>query len=114
MKRAAAAVACLAVGVAMAVAPAVAAPNVVAAASGLYAPSEVVVVAGTALTFVNADAVAHDVTAIENDANGDPVFASETIFRGTAAVEGVADLAPNTYDFYCTVHTEMRGLLTVV
>lgn len=85
-----------------------AAPNVVAAVNSMYAPAEVVIAAGTGLTFVNFDLSSHDVVAEHNE------FASATIDRGATKVVGVESLAPNTYGFTCTVHPEMFGNLTVV
>lgn len=86
-----------------------ASPNVVVAVSATFAPGEVVIAAGTGLTLVNADADSHDLTAVYGE------FASETIGRGeTAKVVGVESLAPNTYNFFCTVHPDMFGNLTVV
>jgi len=89
-------------------------PNVIVAARNLFVPAEVVVAEGTGLTFANTDAVPHDVTANETDAGGAPLFRSDTILAGTTPVTGVEDLEPNTYSFFCTVHEEMWGLLTVV
>ena len=91
-----------------------ASPNVVVAARNQFAPAEVVMAEGTGLTFANTDAVPHDVTAMDTDGSGAPLFRSDTILAGTAAVEGVEDLEPNTYSFFCTVHPDMWGLLTVV
>lgn len=94
--------------------PARSVPNAVVAVGALYVPGEVVVAAGTGLTFANLDAMSHDVTATESGPVGGLAFRSATIGRGTAPVVGVEDLEPNTYSFYCTVHTDMFGLLTVV
>ncbi|MEA3075197.1 MAG: hypothetical protein QOF60_105 [Actinomycetota bacterium] len=106
--------AALAVAVVGGPAPATAVPNVVVANGSRFLPPEVRVVQGTGLTFVNTDGVPHDVTAVERGSNGQPLFKSATIVTGTSPVAGVEALAPNTYSFFCTVHTEMRGLLTVV
>ena len=90
-------------------APAGAQPNVIVAVSATYAPAEVVIVAGTGLTLVNLDADTHDVTAVHGE------FSSATIGRGERAkVVGVESLEPNTYSFFCTVHPDMFGNLTVV
>ena len=62
----------------------------------------------TGLTFVNLHASSHDVNAVYGE------FRSKTISRDTAEVVGVASLAPNTYSFFCTVHPDMFGNLTVV
>jgi glucose/arabinose dehydrogenase/plastocyanin len=96
-------------GIGVGAPPASAMPNVIAAARNQFLPAEVVIAEGTGLTFANTDAVPHDVTSDEPG-----LFHSSTIVTGTSRVVGVEDLAPNTYTFYCTVHTEMWGLLTVV
>lgn len=108
-RRGVAVVGALALAVVAVPPPAQAAPNVIVAVSGVYAPAELVVPAGTGLTLVNLDESSHDVVAVEGQ------FASATIGRGTAKVLGVESLAPNTYSFYCTVHPDdMWGNLTVV
>lgn len=89
-------------------------PNVVVAARNQFVPAEVIVPEGTALTFANTDAVPHDVTAMETDGGGAPLFRSQTILTGTTPVTGVQDLEPSTYTFFCTVHPDMWGLLTVL
>lgn len=99
---------------ALVVVPARGVPNMVVAARNQFQPREVIVAEGTALTFANTDAVPHDVTSVELRGDGRPLFSSATIGTGTAAVAGVAELEPNTYSFYCTVHAEMQGLLTIV
>lgn len=89
-------------------APAQAAPNVIVAVSAVFAPGEIVVPQGTGVTFANLDEISHDVTADQGE------FRSDTIQRSFTKVEGVEALGPNTYSYYCTVHPEMWGLLTVV
>jgi glucose/arabinose dehydrogenase/plastocyanin len=93
---------------------AVAVPSVVTAARNLFVPGETFVAQGTGLTFANTDAVLHDITASDTGSNGQPLFKSRTILTGTAPVDGVQNLAPNTYPYYCTVHPEMFGLVTVL
>ncbi len=78
-----------------------------------YLPADVTIDEGEPLTYVNLDVPEHDVTSQDLDEDDQPLFASETIGTGTAAVEGVETLPPGTYDFFCTVHPEMQGTLTV-
>lgn len=79
-----------------------------------YVPADVTIEEGESLTYVNLDAAPHDVTSRDGDADDEPLFASPTITTGTAGVEGVELLAAGTYDFFCTIHPEMQGTLTVI
>ena len=46
--------------------------------------------------------------------DGEPLFNTPTFLGPTTkAVEGVQYLGAGTYDFYCTIHPEMTGRLTV-
>jgi glucose/arabinose dehydrogenase len=54
------------------------------------------------------------VVARQNNPDGTPMFASATIGQGqTAPVEGVEELLPGSYPFYCTIHPQMAGTLSV-
>ncbi|MBW3661667.1 MAG: cupredoxin domain-containing protein [Actinobacteria bacterium] len=82
-----------------------------------YVPEEVTIEEGASLTLTNADLPApHNVTAREYGEDGGPLFASDTIAAGQQAdVTGTSQLAPGTYDFYCTVHpTTTTGTLEVI
>jgi plastocyanin len=85
------------------------------AASTTYATPVVIAQRGAALTFANLDAAQHDVTAVEKDSKGKPVFGTPLIGLGqTAPVEGTDRLtAGQTYDFFCSIHPGMRGQLLV-
>lgn len=79
-----------------------------------YAPGDVQVAQGSELTFVNADAARHDVTAVDADGAGRPLFKTRVLGAGqAAAVAGVEALPPDTYQFFCSVHEYMRGTVTV-
>lgn len=78
------------------------------------------------LFFRNEDVMRHDVVSDAYGPDGGswcedapagrcPLFATPLIARGvTARVEGVDNaVAPGAYDFYCTLHTAMRGTLVV-
>ena len=66
------------------------------------------------LDFLNADSAFHDVTSTARDTEGNAVFKSTTVGLGTkVAVNGVETLAAGTYPFYCSVHPNMQGNLTV-
>jgi polyvinyl alcohol dehydrogenase (cytochrome) len=73
-----------------------------------YATTAVTVKQGGSVTFTNLDVPQHDVKA--NDGS----FTTPLISTGASApVEGVASLAPGTYGFYCSLHRNMTGTLTV-
>jgi polyvinyl alcohol dehydrogenase (cytochrome) len=85
------------------------------AASTTYATPAMVTQPGAALTFGNLDAAQHDVTAVEKDPKGKPLFGTPLIGLGqTAPVEGTDRLtAGRTYEFFCSIHPGMRGQLIV-
>jgi plastocyanin len=80
-----------------------------------YATKDATIDQGQMVTFQNSDQSAiHDVTSEAKDADGKPLFKSETIEPGkTAPVNGVEFLTTGDYKFYCSVHTFMQGTLHV-
>lgn len=93
---------------------ALAAERVVAIPQSTYATQSVAIDQGEPLTFLNLDALNHDVTARGKDANGDPLFSTPLI--GPAQEVPVADaekLGPGSYAFFCSVHPNMEGTLLV-
>lgn len=90
-----------------------------------YAPPTAIVVAGQPLTFINADTTPHSVTAIDTKIKKIkfgkktyitkvPLFDTKVIAgTATALVTGVESLKPGSYKFLCTLHTGMKGTLTV-
>jgi plastocyanin len=100
----------------LAVVPAQADQQIVAAPVDRYVNTDVAIAPGETLTFASQDALApHNVTARDAGADGRPLFSSATIGGGdTAPVSGAEKLGPGAYAFYCTVHpTLMNGTLTV-
>jgi plastocyanin len=82
--------------------------------SNRYATTDVTIGAGEAVTFQNSDVVAHDVTSKQTKAGGKRLFASEITDGGeNGEVKGVPDLQPGQYDFFCSLHSSMKGKLTV-
>lgn len=68
----------------------------------------------TTLSFGNGDLVGHDVTSRARDAAGRPLFRSPVTTTGTiSTVAGAENLAAGSYDFYCSLHPNMTGTLTV-
>jgi plastocyanin len=83
--------------------PAVAGPGAQFAG---YATPVVTVAHGGSVTFTNLDVPQHDV-----QGNG---FGTPLINTGqNAKVVGVESLAPGSYDFFCSIHRNMKGTLTV-
>jgi plastocyanin len=88
-------------------APAVAAPGVTAARLEIknFEFSSITAKPGATVTITNRDDAAHTVTA---DKGGFNVKAS-----GKSSASLRAPAAPGTYAFFCAIHPEMRGTLTV-
>ncbi len=79
-----------------------------------YEPTPTTIDGGESLLFANADGAPHNVVSRQNGADGEPLFASDTIGQNqTAPVRGVEQLPPGNYPFYCTVHAHMVGTLVV-
>jgi plastocyanin len=100
----------------LAVAPAQADQRIVAAPVDRYVTTAVTLAPGEALTFASQDPLApHNVFARDTGPDGEPRFSSDTIRNGEEApVNGVEDLDPGTYAFYCTIHPrQMNGTLTI-
>jgi plastocyanin len=100
----------------LAVAPAQADQQIVAAPVNRYVATEITIAPGERLTFSSQDALApHNVTSRDNGDDGRPLFSSATIGGGDAApVNGTDKLGAGSYAFFCTIHpTTMNGTLTV-
>lgn len=108
-------------------------PVVVSVLSNSYETKQVPAVTDAALTYLNMDqGVFHDVVARDATrppgsapwcsdprfVGGCPLFWTPLVKGAVPAVatpvRGLADAAPGDYTFYCTIHPEMRGVLTVV
>ena len=73
----------------------------------LFEPRELVVTAGTTVTWVNADDVPHTVTSTASAR----LFDSKTLRADdTFSFEFKA---PGTYDYFCKVHPSMTGKIVV-
>lgn len=80
-----------------------------------FVPMEVVHTEGSDAVLYISDLVPHTVTARQTDADGYPLFQSGRTEPGdTREIDGVADLPPGTYRFYCSIHTNMPGTLHVI
>jgi plastocyanin len=100
----------------LAVAPAQADQQIVAAPITRYVNPAVTIEPGETLTFANKDPLLpHNVTARDSAPDGSPLFSSATIGGGAEVpVVGADALEPGSYAFYCTIHpAQMHGTLTV-
>jgi polyvinyl alcohol dehydrogenase (cytochrome) len=70
---------------------------------------------GGRLSFTSLDLPQHDVVAVDDGPDGQPLFKSRLIGLGeTAPVEGLDRVEPGRrYEFYCSIHPNMRGTLIV-
>ena len=79
-----------------------------------YLTPDVTIDQGESVTFVNADAVEHDVLSRGAGPDGKALFRSELIgFAQSAPVEGTEFLVTGAYPFICSIHPQMEGTLTV-
>jgi plastocyanin len=93
--------------------PAAADQQIQAAPTKKYSTPSVTIAQGEKLTFHNGDAIVHDVTSAQ-DLDGKPLFSTPLVDPGgDAVVEGAQYLTTGEYAFYCSVHPEMQGKLTV-
>lgn len=73
-----------------------------------YATPAAVVAQGGSIEYTNGDLAKHDVVSV------DGLFGTPLIGTGERAmVAGVDALTPGTYAFYCTLHPNMRGTISV-
>ncbi len=85
-------------------------PNQIAIAGYGFAPQVVTVKAGTTLTWVNYDSVAHSVNS-GTPANPTSLFDSGDLATGQSYSYAFAQ--PGTYTYYCDLHTGMTGVVIV-
>jgi polyvinyl alcohol dehydrogenase (cytochrome) len=85
------------------------------AASTGYATPTMIAQKGGPLSFVNLDAVQHDVVSEDRGPDGRPLFRTPLIGLGeTAEVEGMDRVeAGRQYGFFCSLHPGMQGTLAV-
>jgi plastocyanin len=69
---------------------------------------------GEPVIFQNLDFVDHDVVADAKGPDGTPLFRSEIIGRGASSpVAGTEFLTTGDYGFFCSIHPNMKGTLSV-
>jgi plastocyanin len=71
-----------------------------------FAPANIVVKAGTTVTWTNYDGVGHTVTSDEGDELDSELLGGNEAFSHTFD-------QPGAYRYHCTPHPNMRGLVTV-
>lgn len=81
---------------------------------GTYYTPAAAVAEGGSLTLHHVDLALHDVLSVDLDESDGPLFRSPLIGLGQSAdVDGVSELAPGAYDFYCSLHPWMVGTVVV-
>jgi plastocyanin len=85
-----------------------------------YLTQQVLSTAGSAVTFTNLDTTTHDVTSratktviVKGKKRQRPLFAGGVNGGGTVTIAATKTLKPGTYDFFCSLHPGMTGVLTV-
>lgn len=82
--------------------------------SNRYATPSIEIDQGERVIFRNGDVATHDVTADQKGGDGKPLFASPLIERNEEAeVNGADSLTTGQYGFFCSVHPQMKGTITV-
>ena len=79
-----------------------------------FATPQVSMSEGATLKVVNQENMLHTFTSVAVDGNGDPLFDLQIPAKSTRLVPAASDLKPGTYKFFCTIHPNMRGTLTVL
>ncbi len=72
-----------------------------------FAPANIVIDAGTTVTWTNYDTIAHTVKSDEGDDLKSGLFGQDETFRHTFD-------APGEYRYHCEPHPNMQGLVTVL
>ncbi|MEM4252972.1 MAG: plastocyanin/azurin family copper-binding protein [Candidatus Nitrosotenuis sp.] len=86
--------------------------NIVGMEAPFYAPNSINVKAGTTLTFVNVDGNMHTVTTVKKGTTEpDGRIDSGLIKAGETFTAKFA--TPGTYDYFCAIHTGMKGTVNV-
>ena len=104
----------LAAALVLVAAPVARAENIVAGPNSTYLTPNPTMDQGEPLTFYSFDVPNHDVTAEQKGTDGKPLFRTDLIGAGDSAfVEGSQYLTSGAYPFFCSIHANMRGTLTV-
>src|SRR3954453_5523752 len=79
-----------------------------------FTTTEITMAQGEKVVFHNGDTVSHDVPAGATGSDGKPLFKSALTSSGkTEVVEGTQYLTEGHYDFFCSVHPNMKGSIHV-
>src|SRR5829696_5302604 len=92
---------------------AIADEEIVGSTPNRYSNPQVTIDQGERLTFRNTDIANHDITSEQTgDVNG-RLFATPLVGRGESSfVEGSQYLTTGSYNFFCSIHGEMKGTIT--
>ncbi len=104
-----------AVGLVLALAPAALADKRIEAASpNTYTTTNVTMDQGERLTFLNRDFARHDVVSLKAGSDSKPLFRTPLIGQNEEVfVDGSQYLTTGSYQFICSVHSNMQGTLNV-
>ena len=78
-----------------------------------YSPASVSLEHGAVIKLVNKDTMAHSVTSVAVDKDGDPLFDVVVAAGATGRLVVPPTLAAGKYPFYCSFHPNMQGTLVV-
>jgi plastocyanin len=87
-------------------APAASGPQAVAISGHAYSPKDLTVPAGTTVTWTNQDSDPHTVTSMHGGSLGSKTLNKGDTYSYTFSQAG-------TYMYYCTIHPDMQGSVTV-
>jgi plastocyanin len=97
-----------------ALAPAAGAETIIGGPPSQYFTASPSADQGEEVTFQNLDLVDHDVVADGKGPDGQPLFRSALVARGASSVvAGTEFLTSGSYGFFCSLHSNMRGTLTI-
>ena len=87
--------------------------SILGQATPYYEPNDLTVSVGETVTFTNDDFVLHTATSINSQEDPTPDGAFDTGLLNNGESAEVAFDEPGTYDYFCAIHPQMRGTITV-
>ena len=86
--------------------------NIIGIESPFFVPNSINVKAGTTLTFVNTDGNIHTVTTVKKGTTQPDGLIDSGMIMGGKSFTAKFD-KPGTYDYFCSIHTGMKGTVNV-
>jgi FtsP/CotA-like multicopper oxidase with cupredoxin domain len=78
-----------------------------------FSPDTIDLNPGGTITVYNDDIISHTFTSVAVNGQGDPLFDVKVPAHSSRDITAVSSLGDGTYAFYCRIHPEMTGTLTV-